>query len=886
MKPEEVINQYRITDRIGEGGMGTVFLAEDTRLQRNVALKFVSNSIRDSTDIIARFRREARAAARLNHPNICTVYELGEAGDNTFIAMEYVEGITLKERIQQSDIKEQDIRTWLQQIADGLLTAHEEGIIHRDIKPANIMITPKGLIKIMDFGIAKMIESETEITQEKSTIGTIAYMSPEQARGDSIDQRSDIWSLGIILYELVTGRRPFQGAFREAVLYAMMHEEVVLPSTHNPDTPEDLEHIIMKCLQRDQVARYGSLDELFGDLQGHKNQDGKIPDTSSTDHELKTSIRPLKKEVKAKQIGALTIRPGQKRWTIGGMLAFMVVLLLIPNLRAWFLGSASQGSLPTAMHMVVLPFDTFGGEEEDQSLSNGLAHLVASNLLRMDREERDMWIIPVREVLSREVTSASEAREKFDVNLAVSGTIVYLGDIIQITLDVTDTESLKVIESSTIELAELTPLAVQEQVMSELGNMLGLQHIEQVENPLLAAQTSDPEAYKLYIQALGYNQRLEDMKFIDEAIRLFEQAIARDSLFALAYAGAGLAYNYRYFTSNEPRFIELAKDRSEKALALNDQLAEVWVPIGYYRIQRGEREAAVEALKQAIEIDPENFEAHRLLGRVYMQLGQSEKAEKHYLRAIELQPNYWLGYNVIGVFYSTIGEPEKAVPFLEKNIELTPDNPWGYLNLAFIYRAMGDQDKAAELWLESIEIRPMEAAYMGLGWYYNHKREFDLSLYHFLKALELEPNSILRTVNVAYTYEVVGQMDSAKVYWEQALEIGEEVLTSFNQEDKTSLLYMAEAYASLGDTIKTHSFLERYKSVLADPNDTYLLAMLYEHLNERTNALHYVEEAIKEDALLEASQLTTYDATTYYRPGLMDLLASPEYQAILDKYDR
>ena len=866
--------------------MGMVFLAEDTRLQRKVALKFVSNTVRDSADIIARFHREARAAARLNHPNICTVYELGEDENNTFIAMEYVEGITLKERMQQGNIKQEDIRMWLEQIADGLLTAHDAGIVHRDIKPANIMITPKGLIKIMDFGIAKMLESETEITQEHSTIGTIAYMSPEQARGESIDQRSDIWSLGVILYELATGRRPFQGAFREAVLYAMMHEEVVLPSTHHPDTPEDLEHIIMMCLKRDEKARYGSLNELLGDLKGYKKPDGQVSDSSRVITEAETSIRPLKKEVKAKQTGALTISPRQRQLVIGGILALFVVSFFTTNLKTWLFGSASQGTLPTAMHMVVLPFDTFGGEEEDQSLSNGLAHLVASNLLRMDREEKDMWIIPVREVLSREVTSASEAREKFDVNLAVSGTIVYLGDIIQITLDVTDTASLKVIESSTIDLAELTPLAVQGQVMSELGNMLGLQQIEQVENPLLAAQTSDPEAYKLYIQALGYNQRLENMDFIDEAIRLFEQAIDRDSLFALAYAGAGLAYNYRYFRSNEPRFIELAEDRSEKALALNDQLAEVWVPIGYYRIQRGEREAAVEALERAIEIDPESFEAHRLLGRVYMQLGQSEEAEKHYLRAIELQPNYWLAYNVIGVFYSTIGKPEKAVPYLEKNIELTPDNPWGYLNLAFIYRAMGDQDKAAELWLKSVEIRPMESAYMGLGWYYNYKREFNRSLDYFIMALELEPNSILRTVNVAYTYEIVGEMDSARVHWEQVLDIGKEVLNTFNQEDKTSLLYTAEAYASLGNTIKAQSFLERYKSVVTEPRDTYNLAMLYERLNERTNALHYVEEAIKEDALLEASQLTTYDSTTYYQPRLMDLLASPEYQAILDKYDR
>ena len=231
----DTINQYHITNRIGEGGMGVVYLADDTRLQRKVALKFVTNTSLNSTQEIARFHREARAAARLNHPNICTVYELGETEDKTYIAMEYVEGITLKERMRQGRIEESEIRNWLEQIAEGLQTAHDAGVIHRDIKPANIMITEKGLIKIMDFGIAKLTESDTELTQANSTIGTIAYMSPEQAQGKGIDHRADIWSVGVVLYELTTGQRSFNGAFREAIMYAIMHDEVRAPSEVNPD---------------------------------------------------------------------------------------------------------------------------------------------------------------------------------------------------------------------------------------------------------------------------------------------------------------------------------------------------------------------------------------------------------------------------------------------------------------------------------------------------------------------------------------------------------------------------------------------------------------------------------------------------------------------------
>ena len=244
------LNQYKITNQIGKGGMGVVYLAEDTRLKRQVALKFVSNTSQDTAEELVRFHREARAAARLNHPNICTVYELGETEDKSFIAMEYVQGITLKERLQQGDAHETDIRDWLEQIAAGLWTAHEAGIIHRDIKPANIMITHTGLIKIMDFGIAKLAEQATELTQPNSTIGTIAYMSPEQARGDVIDQRSDIWSVGVILYELATGSRPFKGAFREAIMYAMMHEDIPPASVLNENISAELDQIITRCLAR------------------------------------------------------------------------------------------------------------------------------------------------------------------------------------------------------------------------------------------------------------------------------------------------------------------------------------------------------------------------------------------------------------------------------------------------------------------------------------------------------------------------------------------------------------------------------------------------------------------------------------------------------------
>ena len=284
------INQYRIIDRIGEGGMGIVYLAEDTRLHRKVALKFVSNLSPDSTEAIARFRREAQAAARLNHPNICTIHELGETDNQIYIAFEYIDGSTLKERLRSASIAEHDIRDWLEQIGKGLQAAHKAGVVHRDIKPANIMVTGSGLIKIMDFGIAKLVESETELTQANSTIGTIAYMSPEQARGEEIDQRTDIWSVGIILYELLTGRRPFEGAFREAVMYAMMHNDPEPIATGRQGVPESLVAIVHRAIEKDPEARYSSMEELLADLSAYREGQSENQTSSSAG---RTPIRNL-----------------------------------------------------------------------------------------------------------------------------------------------------------------------------------------------------------------------------------------------------------------------------------------------------------------------------------------------------------------------------------------------------------------------------------------------------------------------------------------------------------------------------------------------------------------------------------------------------------------
>lgn len=875
----DTINQYKITDRIGEGGMGVVYLADDTRLQRKVALKFVSNASLDATEETARFHREARAAARLNHPNICTVYELGETEDKTYIAMEYVQGITLKERMRQGHIEESEIRKWLEQIAEGLQTAHDAGVIHRDIKPANIMINDKGLIKIMDFGIAKLAESETELTQANSTIGTIAYMSPEQARGEAIDQRTDIWSVGVILYELATGQRPFAGAFREAIMYALMHENPPAPSDVNPAVPDDIEYIIVKCLERDRSKRYGSLEEVLAHVKGRDIEKGVPLNNEELAGEAKDlltvkSYRP--------NIGEeATLLGSKKRRILAlGIIVFLGMLVMLPGVRSKLTGQGGTASgLPSAMHLAVLPFDTFGESVEEKAFSNGLAHMVAANLMRMEHDKKQMWVIPVREVLSRDVTSASEAREAFGINLAISGTIMTVGSGMQISLDVTDVLTLRAIASDVIELDVLDPGTVQEQVIQKLAAMLEMHEPGASEHLLGGDQTTDPEAYKLYIQAQGFIQQYDEEGNIEEAIRLYEEAIEIDSTYALAYAGAGFAYARKYYFVKEVTLFDKANAYVDKALELNDSLVEVWVAAGRVRLDSGKQEEAVVALEKAVSIDSNSYEANRRLGFAYSLGNDIQLAEEFYKKAISIQPNYWEGYNLLGLLYGYgfVGRHQESISLFNKAIELSPTNSIMYVNLATQYFHVGDTLKCIETLEHSIELNPNALAFNNLGITLRIAHEYDRALEAFRRAVVLSENSVDYNLNLGNSYFIVQQPDSARVYWLQAAVLLDEQL-KVNPNDPNLLRLATEVYAKLGEVETAQRYFDQYLDLGGQSarywNNVY---MLYEYLDDRQNALAALENA------LEMGFNPWY---LDWSPWLVDVYDDPSYKALLTKYKK
>ena len=866
-------NQYHILNQLGEGGMGVVYLAEDTRLHRKVALKFISGAGYVDNEGRARFEREAQAAARLNHPNICTVYELGSDEQQAFIALEFVEGETLKERMRKGRISFDETRSWLKQIAEGLLVAHEQGVIHRDIKPANIMLTDRGLIKIMDFGIAKLSGVETELTQANSTIGTISYMSPEQALGENVDHRTDIWALGVILYELVTGKRPFDGAFREAVMYAMMHADLVPPSDLVPEVPEDLERIILSCLQREPVERYETLEELLRDLgEPVSTSNDSIKVSAPVNSTESIADAPTTIQAHTKQDRTKFSFASPHVLAIAGVI-FIALLILMPGVRTSLTGLVGEDQAFPAMHLAVLPFEIVGEEPEDRALSDGIAFLVGANLMQIEQDQTDMWVVPVREVIGSDISSSSEARKQFGVQATVSGTIIRSPNLTQISFDLTDAKTLRVIRSERFEYQELDALALQDQVMQKLEGLLEIEIDSDTQQRLLAGSTQDPEAYKYYLQGQGYLQRYEIPENLDNAIQLFEQALEVDSSYALAHASLSIAYARKYTRTKDVQWAEEAKERSEFAIEQADTLGVVWVAAGRIRAFIGDREAALIAFEKAAELEPNNYGAYRGLCSSTLDF---DDAVLFCNKAIELKPDYWDGYNLLGIKHFSEGQFEMALNQFLEVVKLTPDNSWGYSNVGTMYMRLQQAGKAKEYFLKALDILPRSSYYINIGLIDFQERSFNSAIEMYEEAIGLDSLNYSSWDGLGNANHWIGEEREAREAWSQALLVYQNHVEPVNPNNFYALLSASRSSAKLGDMQGAHEYLKRALDL--NPESAvqfYYIVSAYELVDDRENALRVLEQALEYGYAVSSIEND---------PWLDELKKDDRYNALIERY--
>lgn len=854
----KLILHYRILEKLGEGGMGVVYLAEDMKLKRQVAIKFLPRYISSNIEDRQRFEIEAQAAASLNHPNISQIYAIEETEDEMFIVMEYIDGKELKDHLNSELLPLEEVLEITTKIADGLQAAHNKGIVHRDIKSSNIMISNDGKVKIMDFGLAQL-GGDHQITKMGSTMGTAAYMSPEQSVGENVDQRTDIWSFGVVLYEILTNQLPFKGDYEQAVIYSILNEDPTAVSDLRPETPQELIEISNKCLEKDPINRYQSCSEIVSDLKfpGQKDNSDSII-TESFDSTSKSQI----KKTKPKLPFAIT----------GVAMLVILAILLFPSqieiMKSWL----NINSVPDKQHLLVLPVTNIGGDPTKQAFCDGLVETLTSKLSQLEQYHGSLWVVPTSEMKRYKITSPGEAHQSFGVNLAVTGSLQILEDILRLTLNLVDADNLRQINSSVIDVNASELSKLQDNSVVKLLEMLNLELNPKVEKVIHEGATTVPGAYDFYVQGRGYLLRYENDENIDFAIKLFQKAIEQDSLYALAHAALGESFWRKYMALKDTTYVGKAHKACEIAIKLNDQLAPVNVTMGIIHAGTGEYKEAIDYFNIALTQDPNNSEAYRGIAKAYESQGLLTEAELTYKRALELKPDYWGSYNALGVFYFRNSRYEEAISQFRQVTILTPDNYKGYNNLGGMLYLLERWGEAREMFDRSFKLRKSYSVASNLGTLYYIEGHYSEAARMYEAALEINDNHYQIWANLAAAYYwAPGEREKAEGYYKEAIKRAE-IQKKTNPKDPDVIASLASFYADIDERTKSLKLIN--KSIEMAPGNVQIMfqtGSTYERLGEREKALNWIGKALENG--YSKSEIE-------HQPELKELIADERYQKL------
>lgn len=645
------ISHYKVLEEIGAGGMGIVYKAEDSRLNRTVALKFVVPRIVRREEDRERFIREAQTAASINHPNICTIYEIEEEGDNLFIAMEYVEGQSLKEIVDKGPIKIESVLDAAIQIVDGLKEAHAVGVVHRDIKSSNILITKKGQAKIMDFGLAKPLE-ESKITETATIMGTIAYMSPEQASGEAFDHRTDIWSFGVVLYEMLSGQLPFGGEPQQLVLYAILNQNPQPIKNLPYALPFELDRIINKCLEKEPNERYRRADELLEDLRRLKR-------------ETETGIVLPRKKIRDRT----RIAPSIAIVTTGILLCVALLLFAGYFIFEWF-----RPSMKWKTSIAVLPIEDLSIQEENVPLCVGSTRNIIFKLAKFSPELRVVPHDSVKRYRDSERDSI-EIGEEFNVEYVLVSSFSMDGESVQINSELIDVKT----NTNILPISEKFGLNeifdIEDEISRKIVGELGLHFTEK---GLIAAkrrETNNPEAYKWYVKGmhtLDLQNTYPDTEIDEwfaEVTGMFQEAIKIDPNYALAYWGLGSAYEAYYVERKKEEDLEKMLYYYEKAYEIDPELAEANIGLGWAYFYKQNLNQASESFERALELESNSSLINCDVGAYLYSIGLFHSAIKYFSKAIQIEPSYLRAYVLSAACHWNVGEFDQGVKYIERALD-------------------------------------------------------------------------------------------------------------------------------------------------------------------------------------------------------------------------
>jgi len=733
LAPKTQLGRYEIRSLIGAGGMGEVYLAQDTSLNRPVALKVLPVEVASNQDRMRRFKQEATSAASLNHPNIAHIYEIGQSDDLNFIAMEYVDGTTLRDKIHKEHEDLSKLLRALQHVAEGLAKAHDAGIIHRDLKPDNIMITSDGHAKVLDFGLAKLVEpptttysvpsgEEPTILQNYSTpgliLGTMGYMSPEQAQGKtkSIDNRSDIFSFGCILFEVVTGQRPFTGNDHIETLNKLIREPAPPLATLNPNAPPDLQRIVRRCLAKDPDERYQNIKDIAIELKEVRRDMQTIENTapliSSVNSEARTLYKaeptrvqsqPATGESATASTHTSFIVDGFKRHKAATIVIGLLILIAATafGIRSYLHASGTEVAVES---IAVIPFVNQNKDPNDEWISDGLTESIINNLTQL----------PNLKVIARSSVFRYKGQDmdpvvvgkKLGVRAVLTGRLTQRGDNMLVSVELIDIRDNKQLWGEQYERRLTDMLSVQREMAREITNNLRptLSGVEQ--SRMNKPMTASSEAYELYLKGRFYwNKRTPSD--LQKAISLFEEAVDKDPNYAMAYSGIADSYALlTAYTIEPPRqLMPKAKEAALKALALDDNLAAAHASLGQvtayydYDFPTAERE-----YRRAIELNPNYATAHQWLAEHLAATRRNDEALVEIRRALELDPFSVIMNRIYADILVDGRKYDEAIRQYQKAIDLDPNFPTTHYFLGRAYEAKGMYDDAVKSYTRSSEL--------------------------------------------------------------------------------------------------------------------------------------------------------------------------------------